>query len=180
MHENSDEICMKRKRENLSNLSLKIKDLRSNSGKKIPSDTNKENSAQIESEIISADEPAVKKMKNDESEQKPPTTAEPERNLEMFVPLKYFEAWLNCPMCMERYDENARLPKIIAFENCEQTACSQCILKLHENSLITCPLCHGKHVRPDNGMSAYPSNKLVLDLLKIPIIRIDAADLKVN
>ena len=83
-------------------------------------------------------------------------------------------------MCMERNDENARLPKIIAFENCEQTACSQCILKLHENSLITYPLCHGKHVRPDNGMSAYPSNKLVLDLLKISIIRINAADLKVN
>lgn len=151
-------------------------------GKKIPN-TNDNQYASSNSEASVTDEPEIKKLKHEEQEEieivsecKSPS---PEPILEMFVPHKSFEALLNCPLCSKRYNKLERLPRIIIDKNCEQTACSECISKLHEQCLFTCPLCSGKHERPESGVSSYPSNKLVLNLLEIQIVRIDSSDLKV-
>ena len=77
-----------------------------------------------------------------------------------------FKENLTCPVCLEIYNEDERLPKCMP---CQHSCCLQCILKMvRKNSkTLKCPLCQAKFAVPAGGVKDLPTNVTMVSMLEL-------------
>ena len=70
---------------------------------------------------------------------------------------------VSCSICMEHYDRNTRVPKLLP---CEHTFCLTCLtsLSVSMDSLdnVECPVCRAEHSVPSKG---FTTNRAMLDIV---------------
>ena len=82
---------------------------------------------------------------------------------------------VECPICEDRYDEEARCPRNLV---CGHTVCTACVHKLnHDGSnRIKCPECRAFTVLPSEGVVGLAKNYTVLHILALPDRSIDVME----
>jgi uncharacterized protein YbaR (Trm112 family) len=68
---------------------------------------------------------------------------------------------LECPICTEQYDTEARCPRLLP---CGHTSCTECLVGMTIDSAIACPQCRRDAAVP-TGASGLPKNFALLDVL---------------
>lgn len=71
---------------------------------------------------------------------------------------------LECPMCLEFYDGNQRVPKLL---QCQHTFCFPCISQLEKRHIITCPQCRQDQHCPPGGAAKIANNFTMLALVEV-------------
>lgn len=89
----------------------------------------------------------------------------------MFYEQNQLDSLLNCPTCMQRFDQPLMMPC------CWKTVCKKCILKYNQNSdyLHTCPQCKRKN--QSLKFSNLPVNEALHKLLNLKPVDLIHADL---
>jgi hypothetical protein len=72
---------------------------------------------------------------------------------------------IECPICLDVYDEPKLLP-------CQHTFCSSCITNLVENGQIKCPECRSTHKVTDQRTATFPTNITIQRLLDFNLTNI--------
>ena len=71
---------------------------------------------------------------------------------------------VRCVVCMEQYDNNTHVPKLLP---CQHTFCNSCLTNMDKASIaetqITCPVCRSKHTPRRRG---FTTNRAVLDIIE--------------
>ena len=65
---------------------------------------------------------------------------------------------LSCVVCMEDYDEDGHIPRLLP---CTHTLCENCVKQLIRNQRLECPECRAKHDEK-NEEKSFPQNKYLL------------------
>ena len=76
---------------------------------------------------------------------------------------------IECSICLEKYNKNEKLPRILA---CGHTFCTSCLIKIKEKNIpekkIKCPL-DSKTEHDKNNIEEIPINRVIVDLLDLNI-----------
>jgi hypothetical protein len=73
-----------------------------------------------------------------------------------------------CQICFERFNKTNKEPKIL---NCGHTFCKECLIHMQKRiEEIKCSICGKK--QSEKNVEAFTTNRLLFDLLYIPIVEI--------
>ncbi|XP_053407929.1 transcription intermediary factor 1-beta-like [Mercenaria mercenaria] len=71
---------------------------------------------------------------------------------------------LECPVCCENYNDDARVPRAIL---CGHSFCTTCLKKMLRDKNITCPLCQAVHAVRDGDVNSIPKDNTRRHLMDI-------------
>ena len=72
---------------------------------------------------------------------------------------------VQCELCLEKYNDSDRLPKLL---NCSHTFCLACVQRYYESKLknkLSCPNCREVFTVPRGGVQKLKTNIMVVNLL---------------
>lgn len=70
---------------------------------------------------------------------------------------------LECPVCLEQFKSNLRIPKCLP---CLHSICLPCLRNIAGQFDVSCPICRAKHFPPNRDPAQFPANPILMELIE--------------